>query len=79
MTDAIPCLRLCACRVRRLDHLDDAFWRLGERGNAYFLDALEWGFAYREMMLQWVQSISVSKTVQKTLTNVSLNGGHSTL
>ncbi len=55
------------------DHLDDAFWRLADRGYARFLEAFEWVFAYREIIPLWAQTISVSKTVQKTLKTEGLS------
>lgn len=58
------CEALCAHRATTLDELDDAFWRLADRGYARFLEAFDWVLAYREVLPEWTQTITVSKTIQ---------------
>jgi hypothetical protein len=53
------------------DHLDDAFWRLADRGYARFLQAFKWVLAYRDSVPEWTQTSAVSKTLQ---TVVKTNG-----
>jgi hypothetical protein len=47
--------------------LDDAFWRLADRGYARFLEAFDWVLAYRQHMPEWTQTMAVAKTVQSVL------------
>ena len=67
------CAALCAQGATDGDHLDDAFWRLADRGYARFLEAFEWVFADREAISLWAQTINVSKTIQKTLKTEGLS------
>ncbi|WPL15341.1 hypothetical protein Thiowin_00232 [Thiorhodovibrio winogradskyi] len=46
------------------EHLDDAFWRLADRGYGRFLEAFEWVLAYRDSVPEWTQTSAVSKTIQ---------------
>ncbi len=67
-TRAALCAALCAHDATALvDDLDDAFWRLADRGYARFLEAFDWVLAYREVLPQWTQTIAVSKTIQTVL------------
>ena len=58
---------LCAHGATALEALDDAFWRLADRGYARYLEAFGWVLAYREVLPQWTQTMAVSKTVQSVL------------
>jgi hypothetical protein len=66
-TRAALCEALCAHGATSLDDLDDAFWRLADRGYARFLEAFGWELAYREVLPEWTQTIAVSKTIQTVL------------
>jgi hypothetical protein len=55
------------------DDLDEAFWRLTDRGYARFLEAFDWVLAYREILPEWAQTIAVSKTVQTVLKTQGLS------
>ncbi len=46
------------------ERLDDAFWRLADRGYGRFLEAFEWVLAYRDRVPEWTQTSAVSKTIQ---------------
>jgi hypothetical protein len=50
-----------------MDHLDDDFWRLADRGYARFLEAFDWVLAYREHQPEWTQTSAVAKTIQKVM------------
>jgi hypothetical protein len=76
-TRARPCARRCAQHgATALDDLDDAFWRLADRGYARFLEAFDWVLAYREVLPEWAQTIAVSKTVQTVLKTQGLSRAH---
>ncbi|EIC23678.1 hypothetical protein Thi970DRAFT_00392 [Thiorhodovibrio frisius] len=66
-TRAALCEALRAQGATMVDGLDDAFWRLADRGYARFLEAFAWVLAYREVLSAWTQTIAVSKTVQTVL------------
>lgn len=72
-TRAALCEALRALDATALDDLDDAFWRLADRGYARFLEAFEWVLAYREVLPQWTQTITVSKTIQTVLKTQGLS------
>jgi hypothetical protein len=55
------------------DDLDEAFWRLADRGYARFLEAFDWVLAYREILPTWAQTIAVSKTIQTVLKTQGLS------
>ena len=59
--------------VEAPDERDDAFWRLADQGYARFLEAFDWVLAYRGVLPQWAQTISVSKTVQTLLKTQGLS------
>jgi hypothetical protein len=61
------CEALRAHGATALDDLDDAFWRLADRGYARFLQAFAWVLSYREVLPEWTQTMAVSKTVQTVL------------
>ena len=61
------CDALCAHGATAPDDLDDAFWRLADRSYARFLEAFGWVLAYREILPEWSQTITVSKTIQTVL------------
>jgi hypothetical protein len=65
-TRAALCAALCAHGVT-VEMLDDAFWRLADRGYARFLEAFDWVLAYRQHLPEWTQTMAVSKTVQCVL------------
>jgi hypothetical protein len=67
------CEALRAHGATALDDLDDAFWRLADRGYARFLEAFDWVLAYREALPEWTQTIAVSKTVQTVLKTKGLS------
>jgi hypothetical protein len=67
------CEALCAHDATALDDLDDAFWRLADRGYARFLEAFDWVVAYREVLPEWTQTIAVSKTIQTVLKTKGLS------
>jgi hypothetical protein len=56
---------LCAAGATAMDDLDDAFWRLADRGYVRFLEAFDWRFTYPEVLPVWTQTIAVSKTSAK--------------
>jgi hypothetical protein len=66
-TRAALCEALRDHGATTLDELDDAFWRLADRGYARFLEAFAWVLTYRDVLPEWTQTIAVSKTVQKVL------------
>jgi hypothetical protein len=72
-TRAALCEALRAQGATTLDELDDAFWRLADRGYARFLEAFAWVLAYRDVLPVWTQTIAVSKTVQKVLKTQGLS------
>jgi hypothetical protein len=72
-TRAALCEALRAAGATALDELDDAFWRLADRGYARFLEAFDWVLAYREHLPAWAQTIAVSKTVQTVLKTKGLS------
>lgn len=61
------CEALRAAGATALDDLDDAFWRLADRGYARFLEAFAWVLPYRARLPEWTQTIAVSKTIQTVL------------
>jgi hypothetical protein len=65
-TRAALCAALCA-HGATVEMLDDAFWRLADRGYARFLEAFDWVLAYRQHLPEWTQTMAVSKTVQSVL------------
>lgn len=70
---AALCEALRAAGATALDDLDDAFWRLADRGYARFLQAFAWVLPYRERLPDWAQTIAVSKTVQTLLKTKGLS------
>jgi hypothetical protein len=68
------CEALCAHGAAALaEDLDDAFWRLADQGYARFLEAFDWVLAYREILPEWTDTITVSKTVQTVLKTQGLS------
>jgi hypothetical protein len=66
---------LCAHGAMAWDDLDDAFWRLADRGYARFLEAFAWLLPYRALLPEWTQTIAVSKTIQTVLKTQGLSRG----
>jgi len=72
-TRAALCEALQAAGATVLDDLDDAFWRLADRGYARFLEAFDWVLSYRQVLPEWTQTIAVSKTIQTVLKTQGLS------
>lgn len=72
-TRAALCEALRAHGVTVLDDLDDAFWRLADRGYARFLEAFAWVLPYRDVLPEWTQTMAVSKTIQTVLKTQGLS------
>jgi hypothetical protein len=72
-TRAALCEALRTAGATALDDLDDAFWRLADRGYARFLEAFAWVLTYRELLPEWTQTIAVSKTTQAVLKTQGLS------
>jgi hypothetical protein len=70
---AALCEALRAAGATALDDLDDAFWRLADRGYARFLQAFAWVLPYRNCLPEWAQTIAVSKTIQTVLKTQGLS------
>jgi hypothetical protein len=71
-TRAALCAALCA-HGATVAALDDAFWRLADRGYARFLEAFDWVLAYRQHLPEWTQTMAVAKTVQSVLKTQGLS------
>jgi len=72
-TRAALCEALHAAGATALDDLDDAFWRLADRGYARFREAFAWVLPYRARLPEWTQTIAVSKTIQTVLKTQGLS------
>jgi hypothetical protein len=64
---------LRAAGATALEDLDDAFWRLADRGYARFLQAFAWVLPYRDRLPEWSQTMAVSKTLQTVLKTKGLS------
>jgi hypothetical protein len=73
---AALCEALRAAGATALDDLDDAFWRLADRGYARFLQAFAWVLPYRNSLPEWAQTIAVSKTIQTVLKTKGCRAPH---
>jgi hypothetical protein len=72
-TRAALCAALHAAGATARDDLDDAFWRLADRGYARFRAAFAWVLPYRARLPEWTQTIAVSKTIQTVLKTQGLS------